>query len=72
VTPPGPQATYDVMPANWVLRAIPLQAGTHHIRLRYEPRAVLPGFIVSGVTLAALAGAGLFVRFRSRFRSTPA
>jgi hypothetical protein len=69
---PGPQASYEVLPANWTLRAIPLAAGKHHIRLRYEPRALPPGFLTTGMTLLALAGAGLFVTLRPRFRSTPA
>jgi hypothetical protein len=66
---PGPQATYDVLPANWVLRAIPLQAGTHHIRLRYAPRGVPIGFAVTGITLAGLVGAGIWSRRRMRFGS---
>jgi len=66
---PGPQASYDVMPANWVLRAIPLQAGRHQIRLRYEPRGVAVGFAVTGVTLIVLAGAGVLMLLRSRFGS---
>ncbi|MGB7160977.1 MAG: hypothetical protein WBD40_23150 [Tepidisphaeraceae bacterium] len=66
---PGPLKAYDVLPANWVVRAIPLTAGKHHIRLRYEPRGVPLGFSVSGLTLAALAGAGVWTRFAPRFRS---
>jgi hypothetical protein len=69
---PGPQSTYEVLPANWVLRAIPIAAGKHHIRLRYEPRGVRIGFAVTGLTLAALAAAGLFVPLRRRFGSRSA
>jgi hypothetical protein len=66
---PGPQASYEVMPANWVLRAIPLQAGRHQIRLRYEPHGVTVGFAVTGAALAVLATAGIFQILRSRFGS---
>jgi hypothetical protein len=57
------------MPANWVLRAIPLQAGRHQIRLRYEPRGVAVGFAVTGATLVILAAAGIFTLARPRFGS---
>lgn len=69
---PGPQPTYDVLPANWVLRTIPLEAGKHHIRLRYEPRGLSLGLATTGLTLAALAGAGVFFRRRRRFGSRSA
>jgi hypothetical protein len=66
---PGPQASYDVLPANWVLRAIPLQAGRHAIRLRYEPHGVAVGFAVTGATLVVLAAAAVFMLLRPRFGS---
>ena len=66
---PGPQATYDVLPANWILRAIPLQAGKHQIRMHYEPRGVRLGFITTGITLATLAAAALLMPLRRRFGS---
>ena len=66
---PGPQATYDVLPANRILRAIPLAAGKHAIRLRYEPRGVAVGFAVTGATLVALAAGGVFTLLRPRFGS---
>ena len=68
---PGPQATYDVLLANRVLRAIPLQAGKHDIRLHYEPRGVRIGFITTTLTLAALSAGGIFTLRRSRFGSRP-
>lgn len=68
----GPQSSYDVLPANWILRAIPLAAGKHQIRLRYEPAGVALGFITTGLTLAALAGVGSFPRIRTRFGSRQA
>lgn len=45
------QAAYQVMPADYCLRAIPLAAGHHHFRLEYRPEAVVVGMRIS---LAAL------------------
>jgi hypothetical protein len=39
----GAQASYTILPANHVLRAIPLAAGVHHIRLDYAPAASVWG-----------------------------
>ena len=47
---PGPQAEYQVMPANYCLRAVPLAAGEHHILMEYRPTAVVVGRWVSGVS----------------------
>ena len=42
---------YDVLPANWVLRAIPLSAGEHRIRLEYR----IPGLgVAAGVSIVAV------------------
>jgi hypothetical protein len=41
------QEAYDVLPANYTLRAIPLIAGHHHFRLEYLPRGFLLGKWVS-------------------------
>jgi uncharacterized membrane protein YfhO len=52
------QQDYTVMPANYCLRAIPLAAGRHRIRLEYRPAGFLIGRWVSlaavGAYLAAL------------------
>ena len=45
------QAEYSVQPANWVLRAIPVQAGKHRIRLEYLPRIFVIGKWISLVSL---------------------
>ena len=49
----GDARRYEVMPANYALRGIPLQAGKHRLRLEYAPAAFRIGAIVS--LLAALA-----------------
>ncbi len=41
------QATYEVMPADYCLRAVPLSTGHHHLLVEYVPRAFDVGRIVS-------------------------
>jgi len=55
------QQKYDVMPANYVLRGIPLSPGIHHFRLQYAPNAFYRGKNISliALTLYALAWCGL-------------
>jgi hypothetical protein len=48
--PGSSQRSYQVMPANYVLRAIPLAAGKHLLRLEYSPTAYRVGFWVSLVS----------------------
>jgi hypothetical protein len=45
------QKKYQVMPANYVLRAVPLQAGHHIFRMEYRPRAFVIGMWISIVSL---------------------
>jgi hypothetical protein len=49
------QGSYRIMPANYALRAIPLTAGTHQIRLAYRPRAFAIGAWISLFSLVVLA-----------------
>jgi hypothetical protein len=57
------QTKYEVMPADYVLRAIPLQAGHHRLRVVYAPAAFPIGVAVSVV--AWLAWVGFLVRTSS-------
>ena len=50
------QETYDVIPANYTLQAVPLIAGHHHFRLEYLPRGFLLGKWVSIVGLCTYLG----------------
>ena len=61
VTPlePSPQQTYEVMPADYVLRAIPLAAGHHKFRLEYVPPLFSLGKFVSITTLLLILAAAL-------------
>ncbi len=45
------QTVYQVMPADYCVRAIPLAAGHHLLRLEYRPAAFLIGAWVSAVTV---------------------
>lgn len=51
-SPPG-QNAYQLMPADWALQAIPLAAGTHHLKLEYLPEAFVIG---KWISIAALVG----------------
>ena len=63
--PGSAQQEYSVQPANWVLRAIPLQAGKHKIRLEYLPRVFVIGKWISLASLFCFLIALMFaVRMR--------
>jgi hypothetical protein len=63
----GPQSRYEVMPANYCLRAVPLQAGHHKILMEYAPRGYRIGWWISLVaTTAWLAALGLVLTRKSR------
>lgn len=62
------QARYEVMPANYVLRAIPLAAGQHRLRLEYAPRSYRMGWWISVFAWLAWLSAGLAL-WRARARS---
>jgi hypothetical protein len=49
--PGSAQTRYEVMPANYVLRAVPLSAGHHRFRMEYAPRAFLIGAWISILSL---------------------
>lgn len=64
------QKSYSVMPANYILRAIPLEAGQHHLRLEYCPTAFRIGKRISIAALVCfLAFLVYFVVFCSSFCS---
>ena len=66
--PGSVQTSYQLQPADYILRAIPLAAGHHHLRIVYAPTA-----FPLGVTLSAagwLAWLVLFLRYRRKAAST--
>ena len=60
------QDRYEIIPANYVLQAIPLQAGRHRIRLEYLPTSFRIGSWISLVSLVGYGAAWLHVLRRSR------
>jgi len=64
----GAQARYELVPADYALRAIALDKGKHHLRVEYAPLAFRIGAIVSA--LAWLAWLAVLLRLRRRVRGT--
>ena len=61
------QTRYQVIPANYVLMAVPLLSGRHHFRLEYSPKMFEVGKWISIASLAAfLAGTGWLMWFGKR------
>ncbi len=54
--PGSAQTSYDLMPADYILRAIPLQAGHHKLRVIYAPVAFPIGVAVSALSWATWLG----------------
>ncbi|MBI4677345.1 MAG: hypothetical protein HY748_07155 [Elusimicrobia bacterium] len=50
------QREYRVLPADHVLRAVPLSPGRHRLRLEYSPTSFRVGAIVSALALAGFLG----------------
>ena len=58
---PGWDATIDgqaaqILPANYLLRGLPVPAGKHVVEMRYRAPAARSGALISGVTLCLLLG----------------
>ena len=54
--PDSAQQSYQLMPADYILRAVPLAAGHHHLRIVYAPAAVPIGIGISMVAWMAWGG----------------
>jgi hypothetical protein len=54
-------SAYEVMPADYALRAVPLAAGRHRLRLEYAPSGFRIGLAVSALAWLAWAGAAAAV-----------
>jgi hypothetical protein len=50
------QEHYDLLPANYILRAVPLSAGNHRLRIEYAPLGYRAGRWISLVSLMFFAG----------------
>ncbi|MCJ7663011.1 MAG: YfhO family protein [Desulfobacterales bacterium] len=65
------QPHYEVMPANYVLMAVPLSAGYHHFRLEYAPWAFEIGKWISLASLTVFLGvAGQLMWRKKTLRSS--
>ncbi len=53
--PGSVQVSYNLLPADHALRAIPLAAGTHNIKIEYQPSGFGTGILITLITLALLA-----------------
>ncbi len=62
------QHIYDVLPANYVLRAIPLSPGHHHIQIEYAPIGFRVGTWISILSLAGFIVATALCVRRSRLQ----
>jgi hypothetical protein len=60
------QEEYDVLPANYILRAIPLSAGHHRLRVEYLPLAFTVGKWISIFSAVIYIGAIVWHRRKSR------
>jgi len=68
--PGSVQQQYQILPANYVLRAIPLAAGHHHLRVEYAPLGFQVGKWISLVALVIYAGVSAWYLRTSRFLNT--
>jgi hypothetical protein len=70
--PGSSQSRYQIMPANYCLRAIPLQAGHHLLRVEYSPLGFRIGRVVSIASLGLFfILTGLAVKTHSRRLTAP-
>ena len=60
------QAKYEIMPANYVLRAVPLAAGHHRILMEFVPTAFSLGLSISAAAWLGWLGAVLILVRRGR------
>jgi hypothetical protein len=68
--PGSVQTNYKLLPANYILRAVPLQAGHHHLRVEYARDALIIGKWISILaTLAFSAALGRYVALDRRYWS---
>lgn len=66
---PGTQDHYQLLPANYILRAVPLQAGHHRLRFYYDRSWLHAGMLLSGIGLLLTLAGGLLPHWLSRRRN---
>jgi hypothetical protein len=60
------QHTYDVLPANYVLRAIPLSQGHHHILIEYKPVGFRVGKWISIASVFGFVFVSVYYLWKNR------
>jgi uncharacterized membrane protein YfhO len=60
------QGSYQVLPANYILRAVPLGSGRHHLRLVYRAAGLGIGAWISCLTLFAFLALAAWCWVRER------
>lgn len=60
----GPQEHYEVLPADLAFRAVPLCAGSHHLKMEYRPEAFEIGMGISNFCIFVYGLAGLTLLHR--------
>jgi len=68
--PGSVQTHYDLVPANYCLRAIPLAAGHHRLRVEYSPAGFRVGKVISLTALAGFAALTAVVAVNRRARKS--
>jgi hypothetical protein len=66
--PGSVQDKYELIPADYILRSVPLQAGTHRLRIEYLPAKFVVGKRVSLASLVLFAALLVFWSVRVRRR----
>lgn len=66
--PGSVQSKYEVLPANYILRAVPLAAGHHRLRVEYAPREFAIGTWISIVASFLFLGAIVWCWRREGFQ----
>lgn len=64
--PGSTQSNYQIMPANYTLMAIPLNAGRHYLRLEYKPAVYVIGKWISLASLAIYLSVIMLLFWKSR------
>ncbi len=64
--PGSVQITYDILPANHAIRAIPLAAGRHLLKIEYAPTGFGIGILISLASILGAATALVIPSLRSR------
>jgi uncharacterized membrane protein YfhO len=58
------QQNYEILPADYILRAIPLAAGHHHLLVEYAPPSFQTGRAISLAAFVLWIGAAVGLRVR--------